>query len=185
MATVLAPNEPTTVTVTAPGTAVESPSPGSHRSQHRRGWRDMRSTLLVAGTVLVASIIAVAVAYALRGSSAPAGDIQATTVNFKIAMPTTLTAGKHTIGLTNSGNVGHEIVLFKTDLAANDLPLKPDGDVNEESPQLTSVADSGSALKPGATESFKTDNLSPGHYVAVCNLPGHYRLGMKVNITVH
>jgi uncharacterized cupredoxin-like copper-binding protein len=57
--------------------------------------------------------------------------------------------------------------------------------VNEESPQLTSVADSGDALKPGATQSFNTDNLSPGHYVAVCNLPGHYRLGMKLNITVH
>jgi uncharacterized cupredoxin-like copper-binding protein len=178
VATVLVPQEATTVT--------ESPSPlESHRSRNRRGWRDMRSTLLAAGALLLASIIAIAVAYAARGSSAPAGDIQATTVNFKIEMPTTLTAGKHTIGLTNGGTVGHEIVLFKTDLAANALPLKADGDANEESPQLTSVADSGNALKPGATESFKTANLSPGHYVAVCNLPGHYGLGMKLNITVH
>jgi uncharacterized cupredoxin-like copper-binding protein len=185
MATVLVPKEPTTVTANDPQTAIESPSPpGSHRSQHRRGWRDMRSTLLVAGALVVASIVAVAIAFAVRGSSAPAGDIQATTVNFKIEMPTTLTAGKHTIGFTNSGTVGHEIVLFKTDLAANDLPLKADGDVNEESPQLTSVGDSGDALKAGATQSFKTENLSPGHYVAVCNLPGHYRSGMKLDITV-
>jgi len=65
-------------------------------------------------------------------------------------------------------------VLFKTDLAAKDLPLIADGDVNEKSRQLTSVADSGDALKAGATESFKTESLSPGHY----------GLGMKLNITV-
>jgi uncharacterized cupredoxin-like copper-binding protein len=144
----------------------------------------MRSTLVAVGALLVAFIVAVAFAYAVKGSSAPAGDIQATTVNFKIKMPTILSAGTHTIGLTNRGTVGHEIVLFKTDLAAKDLPLKADGDANEESPQLTSAADSGNALKAGATESFKTDSLSPGHYVAVCNLPGHYQLGMKLDITV-
>jgi uncharacterized cupredoxin-like copper-binding protein len=49
---------------------------------------------------------------------------------------------------------------------------------------LTNVADSGEPLKAGGTESFKTAQLSPGHYVAVCNLPGHYRLGMKLDVTV-
>jgi uncharacterized cupredoxin-like copper-binding protein len=32
--------------------------------------------------------------------------------------------------------------------------------------------------------SFTTSSLVPGHYVAVCNLPRHYRLGMKLNVTV-
>jgi uncharacterized cupredoxin-like copper-binding protein len=40
------------------------------------------------------------------------------------------------------------------------------------------------AMPPGHTESFKTDYLTPGHYVAVCNLPGHYKLGMSLNVTV-
>jgi uncharacterized cupredoxin-like copper-binding protein len=62
--------------------------------------------------------------------------------------------------------------------------LNADGDVNEESPQLTNVADSGEPLKAGASVSFPTDPLQPGHYVAICNLPGHYKLGMKLNITV-
>ncbi len=144
----------------------------------------MRGTLLTVGALLLASIVAVAIAYAVKGSSGPVGDVQATTVDFKVMMPTTLATGTHTIGLTNNGTVGHEVVLFKTDLAANSLPLKADGDVNEESRLLASVGDSGAPLKAGATESFKTANLTPGHYVAVCNLPGHYHLGMRLDITV-
>ena len=27
-------------------------------------------------------------------------------------------------------------------------------------------------------------NFEPGHYVAVCNLPGHLHLGMRLDITV-
>jgi uncharacterized cupredoxin-like copper-binding protein len=160
-----------------------TPGPSSHRA--RRGVREMRGTLLTVGALLLASIVAVAIGYAVKGSSGPVGDVQATTVDYKVLMPTTLTTDKHTIGFTNHGTVSHEVVLFKTDLPANHLPLKADGDVNEESPQLASVADSGEPLKAGATESFKTAKLTPGHYVAVCNLPGHYHLGMKLDITVH
>jgi uncharacterized cupredoxin-like copper-binding protein len=140
--------------------------------------------LIVVTLLLVASGVAILIAYSVKGSSGPAGDVQATTVDFKIRMPTTLKPGKHTIGLTNDGKVPHEVVIFKTDLPANDLPLDANGDVNEESPQLTNVADSGKALQPGGTKSFKTASLTPGHYVAVCNLPGHYRLGMRLNLTV-
>ena len=144
----------------------------------------MRSMLLVVGVMLVASAIAVVIAYAAKGSSGPAGDVQATTVDFKVRMPTTLTRGKHTIGLTNAGKVPHEVVLFKTSLPANRLPMSNDGDVNEESKLLENVADSGDSLKPGGTKSFTTSSLAPGHYVAVCNLPGHYRLGMRLDVTV-
>ena len=134
--------------------------------------------------LLLASAVAVVIAYATEGSSAPAGDVRASTVDFRVVMPTTLQAGKHTIGYTNNGSVPHEIVIFKTDLPANQLPLNANGDVNEDSPLLTSVADSGDALKPGGAKSVVTAALAPGHYVAVCNLPGHYRLGMRLDVTV-
>jgi uncharacterized cupredoxin-like copper-binding protein len=29
-----------------------------------------------------------------------------------------------------------------------------------------------------------TVSMTPGHYVAVCNLPAHYRLGMKLDLNV-
>ncbi len=140
--------------------------------------------LITVAALLVASTVAVVIGYVVEGSSGPAGDVQASTVDFKVLLPTTLKTGRHTIGYTNNGTVPHEIVIFKTFLSANRLPLSADGDVNEESPLLTNVADSGNPLKAGGTKSFTTSLLAPGHYVAVCNLPGHYRLGMKLDVTV-
>jgi len=50
---------------------------------------------------------------------------------------------------------------------------------------MQKVADSGNATNPGGSESVPTTQpLTPGHYVAVCSLPGHYRLGMWLNVTV-
>lgn len=144
----------------------------------------MRGMLLTVGLLLAACGIAIAVAYAFPASSGPAGDIQASTVEYAVRMPSTLTAGAHTIAYTNDGTLPHEIVMFRTTLPANQLPVEANGDVNEDSPLLTNVADSGDALAPGGSKSVKTTSLTPGHYVAVCNLPGHYRLGMHMDVTV-
>jgi hypothetical protein len=140
--------------------------------------------LVVVGAALLVCGIAVAIAYGTKGSSGPAGDVQVRTVDFRVLMPTTIGAGRHTIGVTNDGKVPHEFVLFQTALPADRLPLGADGDVNEDSPALTSVADSGASVPPGGTTTVKTSSLAPGHYVAVCNLPGHYRLGMHIDVTV-
>jgi uncharacterized cupredoxin-like copper-binding protein len=168
---------------------VGTSEPGDLRGP-RRPLRDevrgMRTTLLVAGGVVVAAAVAVGIAFATydSGSGAPKGDIQASTVEYAIHMPHTLGTGHHIIGYTNNGKAGHEIVMFLTPLPANALPLNADGDVNEDSSQLVSVADSGDALAPGHSKSFTTVDLKPGHYVAVCNLPGHYKLGMHLDFTV-
>jgi plastocyanin len=115
----------------------------------------------------------------------PKGDIQAVTYDYEVLLPSTVTPGVHTIGYTNRGLMSHEIVMFKTDLSAFHLPLKADGSgINEDSPLLTKVADSGDALKGGGSKSFQTSDLTPGHYVAVCNLPSHYKLGMAQDVTV-
>lgn len=156
------------------------------RKSLREEARGMRGLLVFTGLLVVAIVVAIGVALIARdsGSGAPEGDIQASTVNYAIHMPAHLAAGHHTIGLTNKGTVGHEVVIFKTALPADQLPLDKSGDVIEDSPQLQAVADSGDALPPGKSKSFTTEDLAPGHYVAVCNLPGHYQLGMQVNLTV-
>jgi uncharacterized cupredoxin-like copper-binding protein len=148
--------------------------------------RGMRTTLIVVTVVMVVAVGAIVIGLLTSnsGGGAPKGDIQATTVDYAIHMPHTLATGHHTVGLTNNGKEGHEIVMFRTTLPADNLPLQPNGDVNEEAPQLHSVGDSGDALPPGQTKSFTTTDLQPGHYVAVCNLPGHYKLGMHINIQV-
>ena len=135
-------------------------------------------------TVIIACAIAVVIGVLTYSSGGPSGDVPATTVDFAVHMPTMLGAGRHTIVLTNRGKTAHELVLFRTDLRAAQLPLGADGDVNEDAPQLASVADSGAATAPGASKAVHTENLSPGHYVAICNLSGHYKLGMHIDVTV-
>lgn len=137
---------------------------------------------MTVGAFIAASVIAVVIALAVSSGGSSGMPVRVT--EYKIIMPTKLTPGVHTLALTNTGTIPHELVIFETDLAANDLPLETSGDVNEESPDLHAVADSGDALKAGGDRTVKTDALRPGHYVAVCNLPGHYRRGMKLNVTV-
>jgi len=91
--------------------------------------------------------------------------------------------GRIAFVVRNTGRIPHELVVFRTDFAATSLPLRADGDANEESPRLTSVVDSGASLASNQTKVFVA-NLAPGHYVAVCNLPGHYRLGMRLDVSV-
>ena len=46
----------------------------------------------------------------------------------------------------------------------------------------TNVGETGD-METGATQTLTLD-LAPGHYVFVCNLPGHYQQGMHASLTV-
>ena len=73
----------------------------------------------------------------------------------------------------NEGPTVHELILVRTDLAADDLPLQADGlTAVEEAPTVEFVvADEGIDL--GERGGFQAD-LTPGKYVLYCNLEGHY-----------
>jgi uncharacterized cupredoxin-like copper-binding protein len=117
---------------------------------------------------------------ALRGAQR----IAVTERNFRIQIGnTTPRAGKIAFLVANNGPSPHEFVLFKTDRPANNMPLGTDGDIDEASPQLQDVLDSGSDIAPGKERDL-IGTLPAGHYVAVCNLPGHYRLGMRIDVNV-
>jgi uncharacterized cupredoxin-like copper-binding protein len=45
------------------------------------------------------------------------------------------------------------------------------------------VADSGTNIAPGQSRTLYAI-LTPGTYIAVCNLPGHYRLAMYAALVV-
>lgn len=84
----------------------------------------------------------------------------------------------------NDGAGPHELIIVKAPSSGSNLPLKPDADVNEKTPGLTSELDTGSSLAPGETRTLTAD-MPAGHYIAVCNLPGHYKLGMRVDLLVN
>ena len=88
-------------------------------------------------------------------------------------------AGKIKIGVRNVGTMEHSIEVLKTDLAPDKLPIdaaaakaKEDGKVGE----IKSV--------PTGKSAALTLDLIPGKYVFICNIAGHYQLGMRTGFTV-
>lgn len=110
------------------------------------------------------------------------GDVDVTLSNFKIAVePGSVPAGTVTFRVVNEGPSVHEFVVFKTDLDPAELPTNADGDVEEgeDFEPLDEIED----IADGAEPSLELD-LVAGSYVLVCNIPGHYRGGMRAGFTV-
>lgn len=118
------------------------------------------------------------------GGSSAGGDstVQVTEGNYHIDLSTNVVGpGQITFQVTNQGPAEHEFVIFKTDLAEDNLPTQ-NGDVNENASSLTKVYEHQQVAS--GTSYTVTQNLDVGHYVIVCNLPGHYQLGMHASLTV-
>ena len=122
------------------------------------------------------------------GAPAQAGKntVNVVETDFHIAMNQTVLPAntRITFVVHNTGPSPHELIIVKAPSSGSNLPLKPDADVNEKMSGLTSELDSGSSLAPGETRTLTAD-MPAGHYIAVCNLPGHYKLGMRVDLLVN
>jgi uncharacterized cupredoxin-like copper-binding protein len=90
-------------------------------------------------------------------------------------------AGRLRVTVTNTGAVEHELVAFRTDLDETQLPLA-DGRVDEEGSGITHIDPEAEGVKPGKSKTVEM-NLTAGRYVFICNLPGHYQLGMHAVVT--
>jgi uncharacterized cupredoxin-like copper-binding protein len=122
-------------------------------------------------------------------AASPSGSGSATTVaatesEFKIDLVSmTAPAGPVTFHIKNGGTTLHEFVVVRTDLSAGKLPVASSApEVDEDSEDLTSV-DEVENIAAGSTADLKVD-LSAGHYVVICNVPGHYSAGMHTDFTV-
>jgi uncharacterized cupredoxin-like copper-binding protein len=125
----------------------------------------------------------VAPSAASSGPSAAAGAVKASISEFKLELDSaSAPAGSVTFDVTNNGKIDHEFVVFKTDLAADKLPLTADGTtVDEEGTGVTAV-DEIAEFGPGKMESLTVD-LPAGHYVLICNVPTHYTKGIRAEFT--
>jgi uncharacterized cupredoxin-like copper-binding protein len=96
----------------------------------------------------------------------------------------TVKAGKLTISAPNDGQIQHELVVLKTDQDAASLPQKG-AEVDEDGLDAKGVKNEGEItdVAPGQSKSTTYD-LKPGHYVMICNIPGHYAQGMYGTLTV-
>ena len=100
-------------------------------------------------------------------------------------------AGKVTFVVKNAGTMEHEMLVIKTDTPFDQIPVADAGDPPapvttgaNKIDEANNVAETGDPnLKPGETRTFTAD-LKAGNYVLVCNLAGHYQMGMRAPFTV-
>jgi uncharacterized cupredoxin-like copper-binding protein len=129
---------------------------------------------------LVAVFAAVIAAVALASTSSAASKSTTVTLSeFKISpSPKSASAGKVTFNVKNSGDMEHEMVVIKTSTAASKLKVGSNNRVSEKG-SVGEVED----LASGKSKKL-TLNLKKGHYVLICNIPGHYKGGMRADFTV-
>lgn len=97
-------------------------------------------------------------------------------VNFKIVGPSKVKAGAVTFKVANSATIGHEMVVIRTATKASKIPLE-----NGRASEAGSVGEV--ELKAGKAGTLRL-TLKPGHYVLLCNVGSHYKLGMYKDLTV-
>jgi uncharacterized cupredoxin-like copper-binding protein len=91
----------------------------------------------------------------------------------------TVGAGTVTFEVENTGAMPHELVVLRTDVAADKLPMA-EGGVAKEDGRVGGVEQ----MAPGSEPMYLTMDLEPGAYVLLCNVPGHYGLGQYAAFTV-
>ena len=97
------------------------------------------------------------------------------------AKPASVSAGRVRFDQRNNGALEHELVVIKTELAPDDLPLrKVDVDL---SAATLDVAVRDRRLGPADNRTISA-RLGRGDYVLVCNVPGHYQSGMHAPFVV-
>jgi uncharacterized cupredoxin-like copper-binding protein len=86
--------------------------------------------------------------------------------------------GSTTFDIANDGPSTHEFEVIRTDLAVDALPVSS-AQVNVDSLDLV---DEVGDTAPG-TLTHLTVDLTPGNYVLICNVAGHYQAGMRIAFT--
>jgi uncharacterized cupredoxin-like copper-binding protein len=134
-----------------------------------------RVGLLGIVAVLAAFVAAIVVA---TNSDAASKSSTVTLSEFKVSpSPKSVSHGKVTFTVKNKGHMEHELVVMKTTKSASKLPVS--GSRASDKGSVGEVEDI------GAGKSKKlTLNLKKGHYVLICNIPGHYKGGMRSDFTV-
>jgi hypothetical protein len=135
-------------------------------------------------TVILVVALVGALGLAACGGS-PADKVGVGERDFSISLASaSIAPGSVDFRVDNTGPSGHELLIFKTDLADGSLPLDGDGRVNEDhGAGITKVFDSGSDTPAGKVRTMHA-KLTPGRYVVICNVGNHYRLGMHTALTV-
>lgn len=90
-----------------------------------------------------------------------------------------LPAGKVKIGIRNTAGMAHDLTVLKTETAFDKLPIDGGSAKAKEDGKVGGVDLIGS----GGVRALTLD-LVPGNYILLCNVAGHYQLGMRAAFKV-
>jgi len=93
------------------------------------------------------------------------------------ADPGTVKAGHVVFAIRNRAAMAHELTVIRTDLAPDALPI--DGGKAKDDGKVGGISN----ISAGVSRKLALE-LPAGHYDLICNVPGHYQLGMRTALTV-
>lgn len=132
----------------------------------------------------IAALVLLATAVTACGESAPAFDAKSVALVVEMrdysVKPSldTVKAGAIKIGIRNLAAMQHELVVLKTDLAPDKLPY------DSAKAQVIESGVAGRQLIEPQRSAALSVTLEPGNYVLICNIAGHYQLGMRAALKV-
>jgi uncharacterized cupredoxin-like copper-binding protein len=108
------------------------------------------------------------------------GEIRADLREHTIALTSNeVRAGEVTLVIRNRGGQAHDLIVIRTDAAADALPVDQQTQKASEQGRVGGVE----LVSPGRSSNLRL-TLEPGHYVLICNVATHYQLGMRTELTV-
>lgn len=107
--------------------------------------------------------------------------VRITEQDFKITAPRTAPAGDVRLSIVNKGPVQHELLVVR--VPRTGLPMRADGLTVDEDAVARATAVMVDGLAPGTVRELAV-RLTPGRYVLLCNMSGHYRGGMRADLAV-
>jgi uncharacterized cupredoxin-like copper-binding protein len=131
----------------------------------------------------VLALFAVACSSSSQDGIAPAGEqvLQVKVKDFAIKAPEQLAAGNIVLRVRNAGPDTHELLLVRAN--GHELPLRPDNLTIDEDAVKSRTVSTLEDAHPGTLRAWKV-HLTPGRYVLVCNMSGHYLGGMHASLVV-
>lgn len=144
---------------------------------------------MVRRSVLLVAVSALALVGTACGGGG-GGSVDVTLQEFAVVpSPSSIEAGEVTFQATNEGpDDVHEFVVFRTELAPDQLPVDENGAVDEGGAGLELI-DEIEDIPVGETQSVMVE-LESDNYVLICNIwdeeeqEAHYAEGMRVAFTV-
>jgi uncharacterized cupredoxin-like copper-binding protein len=139
--------------------------------------------VLRTGTLAIAAVLVMVGCTAAPAGSAKTDVAVAVTDTSISAVPATAPAGEVTLKITNNGGTLHEVEVFTLPDGVDAATIPVESLIAQTESVGMEVIDEVEGIVPNGTPSLKV-NLAAGRYALICNLPGHYALGMHTTLTV-